>query len=220
MRQARSWRQPGPGLAASLVVSITLAGCATGGSGADTGFLDKALQAVGLSKPPLPEVPITELPSLSRKVTLRLHAGDLLNTSAAGKPLSVVTRVYKLKDGAAFMQASYEALAAATPPKDAPFAQDIVEMQEFLMVPGTNREVIETLPPPAKFVAVVAFFRAPADARWRFVFETKAAAESGVTLGLHACAMSVAQGQPLNATLESQRLAGVVCKKEPGSEGR
>jgi type VI secretion system protein VasD len=201
-----------PIVPAALFAVATLAGCATSGSGADTSLLDKALQAVGLSKPPLPEVPISELPTLSRKVTLRLHAGALLNVDAKGKELSVVTRVYKLKDSAAFMQASYEALAAATPPRDAPFVQDIVEMQEFVMFPGVNRDVIESVPPQAKYLAVVALFRAPADARWRFVFETKAAAESGVTLGLHACAMSVAQGQPVNATLESQRLAGVTCK--------
>jgi type VI secretion system protein VasD len=204
----------------ALCAVATLVGCATGGSGADTSLLDKALQAVGLSKPPLPDVPISELPTLSRKVALRLHAGDLLNTNPAGLPLSLVARVYKLKESGAFMQATYDALQAATPPRDAPFVQDIVEMREVVLTAGSRHEVVESMPPQAKYLAVVALFRAPADARWRFVFETKAAAESGVTLGLHACAMSVAQGQPLNATLESQRLAGVVCQKEPGTDAR
>jgi type VI secretion system protein VasD len=217
VRRRRLFR---PLVPVALCAVATLVGCATGGSGADTSLLDKALQAVGLSKPPLPDVPISELPTLARKVTLRLHASEFLNVDAKGAGLSVVTRVYKLKDSAAFMQASYEALAATTPPRDAPFVQDIVEVQEFLTFPGVNRDVVESVPPQAKFLAVVAFFRAPAEARWRFVFETKAAADSGVTLGLHACAMSVAQGQPLNATLESQRLAGVVCQKEPGTDAR
>jgi type VI secretion system protein VasD len=220
-RRAASWgRRRRQCLIAALAGAAVLTGCATGGSGAETGLLDKALQAVGLSKPPLPEVPISELPTLSRKVPLRLHAGDLLNTDPAGRSLSLVARVYKLRDSAAFMQATDEALQAATPPRDAPFIQDIVEVREVVMTAGLRHEVVETMPPQAKYLAVVALFRAPADARWRFVFESKAAAESGVTLGLHACAMSVAQGQPLNATQESQRLAGVICKKDPAADSR
>ncbi len=208
------------GLPVALLAALSMVACATGGAGADTGLLDKALQAVGLSKPPLPEVPVTDLPTLSRKVALRMHAGDLLNTDPKGTSLALVARVYKLRDSGAFTQATYDALQAATPPRDAPFVQDIVEMREVVLQAGQRHEVVETMPPQAKYLAVVALFRAPADARWRFVFETKAAAETGVTLGLHACAMSVAQGQPLNATLESQRLAGVICKKEPGAETR
>jgi type VI secretion system protein VasD len=61
-------------------------------------------------------------------------------------------------------------------------------------------------------VAVVAMFRSPASARWRFVFETNAAAITGITLGVHACALSVAQGEPVSATPESLRLAGVRCQ--------
>jgi type VI secretion system protein VasD len=209
-----------PRVLVAVLAAATLVGCATGGSSADASLLDKALQAVGLSKPPLPDVPISELPTLSRKVALRLHAGDLLNTSPSGLPLSLVARVYKLRESGAFMQATYDALQASTPARDAPFVQDIVEMREVVLTAGARHEVVELMPPQAKYLAVVALFRVPADARWRFVFETKAAAESGVTLGLHACAMSVAQGQPLNATLESQRLAGVVCQKEPGSDAR
>jgi type VI secretion system protein VasD len=219
-RTTRRFAVDGSALRALLVtglyvVTTGLTGCATsGGSGAEPGLLDRALQAVGLSKPPLPELPAGELPTLNRKIAVRLHAGDFLNTDPAGKSLTLVTRVYQLKDRSAFMQASYDSLQPATPAKDAGFAPDIVEMREVVLGAGTRNEVVETLPPQAKYLGVVAFFRAPAEGRWRFVFEAKAAEASGITLGLHACAMSVAQGQPLDASAELQRLAGVTCGKK------
>jgi type VI secretion system protein VasD len=210
-------RLPGLASLALLTTAVLSSGCATSGSGPEPGLLDRALQAVGLSKPPLPELPPGDLPMLPRKVLLRLHAGDLLNTDPRGESLTLVTRVYKLKDSAAFMQATYASLQTATPARDAAFAQDIVEMREVVMNPGTRNEVIESMPPQAKYLAVVALYRAPAEGRWRFVFDTKAAVTTGVTLGLHACAMSVAQGQALDASQELQRLAGVECeKKKPG----
>jgi type VI secretion system protein VasD len=201
--------------AASLLLAALLSGCASGGSAPDTGLFDRALQAVGLSKPPLPELPQGDLPGLPRKVSLRLHAGAKLNTDPFEESLTLVTRVYKLKDSAAFLDATYASLQAATPAREAAFAQDIIEMREVVLTAGTRNEVIEIMPPQAKYLAVVALYRKPAPDRWRFVFETKAAAASGVTLGLHACAMSVAQGQALDASQELQRLAGVECEKKP-----
>lgn len=196
------------------LAALTLSGCGTTQSG---GTVDKALDLVGLQRPSLTP-PVTSTESLGKtapvasKVTVRLHAGDVLNTTTDGRSLSVVARIYKLRDRTAFEQVSYDALQeprASGAQTD--WARDVVETKEIVLTPGQKFEVVETVPPEAPYVAVVALFRSPAPQRWRFVFDTKSAAQTGLTLGVHACALSVAAGQPIGAAPDSMRLAGVRC---------
>ena len=191
-------------------------GCATSDS---PSLLDRSLQAVGLERPQ-PQMPTLDGVSdavpknavtLSRKITLRLHAGDVLNTDASGRSLSVVARIYKLRDKTAFESAPYSDFQELKPAKAPEFAADIVEAKEVVLTPGKQYDVIETVGADAPYFAVVALFRAPADQRWRFVFDTKAAATSGVTMGVHACALSVSAGNALDAAPEMLRVAGVHC---------
>jgi type VI secretion system protein VasD len=196
---------------AIIGIGVFVAGCASSG-GSQGGLLDQALAVVGLARPVVPEVPAQVNVPTPKKVSLRLHAGDVLNTDASGRSLAVVTRIYKLRDSTAFLQAPYDSFQPDAVAKELPFAQDVVESREVVLTPGVRHEVVETIPLDAKFVAVVAMFRSPASARWRFVFETNAAAATGITLGVHGCALSVAQGEPVSATAESLRLAGVRCQ--------
>lgn len=187
------------------------AGCASSGGGP----VDKALELVGLKKPELPDSLPRELPLLSRKVVLRLHAGDRLNTDAQGRSLSVVARVYKLRASAAFLQVPYETLSAAPNERGSPMAQDVVEVRELTLTPGQRYEVVETLPAEAPYLGVVVLFRTPAEQRWRFAFDAKASQAQGITVGLHGCAMSVAEGHAVDTAPEVARLAGVRCKPLP-----
>jgi type VI secretion system protein VasD len=184
-----------------------LVGCASGG------MLDKGMELVGLKKPELPAGLETELQKieLQRKVTLRIHAGQLLNTDTAGRPLSLVARVYKLRSTSQFNQATYAMFTAAGNDKSS-FADDVISIQEIVLTPGQKYEVVETLPTSTSHLAVVALFRAPDSQRWRFVFDTRAAAKTGITLGAHACAMSVSQGEPVGVQADTLRLAGVQCR--------
>ena len=93
----------------------------------------------------------------------------------------------------------------------------MVESREVVLTPGQHYEVVETLTPNVNHLAVVALFRAPDAQRWRFVFDAKAAAKSGITMGAHACALSVSIGEPLGASPDALRLAGVQCRS--GSAG-
>jgi len=187
------------------------AGCASPGGGT----VDKALELVGLKKPELPEGLPRELPLLSRKVALRLHAGDRLNTDAQGRSLSVVARVYKLRASSSFLQMPYESLSAGPADKGSPMAADVVEVRELTLTPGQRYEVVETLPAEVAYVGVVALFRTPAEQRWRFAFDVKASAAQGITVGLHGCAMSVAEGHAVDTAPEVARLAGVRCQPLP-----
>jgi type VI secretion system protein VasD len=170
------------------------------------------MEAVGLSKPAPPEISAdnVKLPPKPKTVTLRLHAADIVNTDANGKPLALVARVYKLRSATALMQAPYDAFKDSSSERQL-LGNDIVEAREVVLTPGKKYEVIETMPNEATQIAVVALFRAPDPQRWKFVFDTQSAAKTGITLGIHACAMSVAEGDPVGASMEVRRLAGMQC---------
>jgi type VI secretion system VasD/TssJ family lipoprotein len=144
--------------------ALVLSGCASGG------LVDKTMELVGL-KPAVDAVaPVKEaageikdevakLP-INRDVTLRLHAGQVLNTDTAGRALSVVARVYKLKAMAQFAQATYPMFAASDAAAQ-PYASEVISVSEVVLKPGQKYEVVETLPLEATHLAVVALFRAP-----------------------------------------------------------
>ena len=190
-----------------LLFALALGGCASGG------ILDKGLELVGLKKPEPPAGMDVDLPKieLQRKVTLRIHAGQLLNTDPAGRALSLVTRVYKLRSTSQFNQATY-AMFTATGSERPAFYEDVISVEEVVLTPGQKYEVVETLPIGTTHLAVVALFRAPDSQRWRFVFEARAAAKTGINLGAHGCALSVAQGEPIGVQPDALRLAGVQCR--------
>lgn len=189
---------------ASLLLVALLEGCAVSQEGS---ALEKPLEWLGLKKPDLPPA---DLAPIDRKITLRLHAGDLLNTDPEGRSLSVVVKLYRLKGLDAFLAAPFDAFKDGVSEKQA-FGGDLLDVREMVLTPGQRHEVIETLPLTAPYIAVVAQFRAPAEGRWRFAFDAKAAQSSGITLGLHGCALSAAAGDPLRTAPELRRVAGVRC---------
>lgn len=166
----------------AALACLLLAGCAGGG------LASAALQMVGLTKPP-PEVPDAQKPP--RTVHLQLHAGQRLNTDAQGQSLALVARIYKLRQRAAFEQAPYASFLDAQKEK-ALLGPDLLEVKEVLLVPGQRLDLQEKVSREAGFIGVVALFRAPAAQRWRATVAAQDAESDGLTIGLHACAISVA----------------------------
>lgn len=210
-----------PGCVVLLCCTLAMAGCAS------DGIAGKTLEMIGLKKPEMPPMELPtgagaggELPSLNgqlprapaqRRVAVRIHAGEVLNTDASGRSLAIVVRIYGLRGTTQFTQATYAMFAAGTSEK--PFSNgDVVSSQEVVLVPGQKYEMLEGLPNDATHIAVVALFRSPDSQRWRFVFDARAAAQTGITLGVHGCAMSVAVGQPVGAQSDALRVAGVQCR--------
>ncbi len=198
-----------------MAVCASLAGCAAT-KAADEALGDMTknlLEATGLKKPEapkLPEVPQAEALRLPRKVALRVHAGQELNHDANHRPLSLVLRIYKLKNSAAFLQAPYESFAAQGRDKET-LGDDTVEVREVTLVPGQRYEVEEKVPREAGTIGVVALFNAPAPQRWKFAFESGAAERTGLVLGAHGCALTVTQGAPIGVQVDAQRLGGTHC---------
>lgn len=91
-----------------ITLCIALSACGTTGLVSAVGKVaDFALEATGLKKPEVPEIPDLQKPP--RNVALKLHAGENLNAGTADKSLSLVARIYKLKQTEAFYAAPYDA---------------------------------------------------------------------------------------------------------------
>ncbi len=198
----------------AMLCALLASGCASSTqAGKSDGLLDSALKVVGLQRAQDPPKEVSlKLPELEkpRKLTLRIHASTVLNTDEQARSLALVTRVYRLKDKAAFLQTPYESFQESTLEKAA-LRDELIDVKEVLLKPGGKHEVVQTLPPETEYIGIVALFRAPAEQRWRFVFDAKASSQTGITVGAHGCALSVAEGKAVDAPPETLRLAGVQC---------
>jgi type VI secretion system protein VasD len=194
------------------LVAAGLTGCASPRD--DSSWVDKTLESLGITKPISAETAgelAAKLPK-SRRVKLRLYAAPLMNLDSSGRPLAVVARIYALTSPNAMLQATYESLRdAATNASRGP--EDTIGVREIVLAPGEHQDVVEALPEGATHLAVVALMRSPDPQRWKFVFDAREAASTGLVIGLHACAMSVAQGTPVGVPSETASLAGMVCPK-------
>lgn len=182
---------------------LALQGCAAGS------IAGAALQIAGVQKPP--ELPDAQKPP--RTVALRLHAAHNLNAGKAPQPMALATRIYKLRQTAAFQQMNFNAFLNAQTEREL-LGNDLLEVKEVMLIPGQRYEVAEKVTREAYFIGVVALFQAPAEQRWRLSFAAADAEKSGITVGLHACAMSIGAGAPATTAVNEtgKPLAAVRCQ--------
>lgn len=190
----------------ALLGSLFLSACSTLSPESPIGKAASfALESVGLKTPEVPEMP--ELPDIQmppRKVALKLHAGKNLNAGGTEKPLSLVTRVYKLKQTGAFYAAPYGAFLSPEKEKEA-LGADLVEVREVSLLPGQRYEITEKVAREAGYIGIVALFRTPEPQRWRVAYGAKEAESAGIIVGLHACSLTAGKG----ATIEQNTIAAL-----------
>lgn len=195
----------------SIVFSGAMSGCSTTSGEPSTlsKMSDLALQAIGLQQPEAPEVP--EFSKPPRKIAVKLHAGANLNAGADKAPLSLITRVYKLRQTAAFYATPYDSFLSPEKEKAA-LGVDLVDVRELNLVPGQLYQATESIPREAEYIGVVGLFMSPAPARWRLTFSAAEAEALGITLGVHACSFTVGKGVAADqSTLVSARNAPAQC---------
>lgn len=166
---------------------------------------DKALELTGLKKP---EVPDSALPD--RRITWRLHASPSLNTLPDGQSLALLVRIYRLRAPDSFMQAPADTFGDAAREKEL-LGDDLVSVREVQLVPGQRHETTDKLPRDIGHVGIVALFHHPVTGRWRYAFPAAMAEVTGIDIGVHACAMTVHNGQPVGVSSERVRSAAVAC---------
>jgi type VI secretion system protein VasD len=190
-----------------LTACHALAGCSTAVKVAADVLAEKALGAIGIKvdNPTAARAPKT--------VQLRLETAQDLNAGEDGQGLSTVFRVYKLKDQNAFLATPYAAFGNPEREKSA-FGQDLLEVREMILSPGEILDLKEKVPNESPYLGTVALFRQPSAQRWRFVFAAADSEKTGITLGLHACAMTATTTPPVGMTLnESALLSSARCKR-------
>lgn len=193
---------------ATLLMCVLISACSSAPAGG--GLLEKTLGLVGLQKIEAPTtLPLSAemlKPPAPTKISLRIHASDLLNSDETKHPLSLVVKIYKLKSYEAFLRTPYTSFSQAHYSQE-----DVISARELVLLPGQRYEVEENLPKDAGYLGVVALFKSPEESRWRFVFDVVGSAKEGITLGAHQCALSVSQGETIGSPAEARRLAGTVC---------
>ena len=190
---------------------MSVCGCTTVSAVSAIGSVaNAALEATGLKKPDVPEVP--DALKLPRTVSIKLHASEALNLDSAGRPLAVVTKIYKLRQVAAFQQASYDTFLNPQKEKEL-LGADLIEAKEVTLVPGQHYEISEKVSREAYYIGIVALFNNPAPLRWRVNFATEPAEKSGIIVGVHACALTVGTGTPSTDSLTKiEWLSAVRCR--------
>ena len=212
----------GRGIQASIAISLpvgalrivlllglchALAGCSTAVKVAADMLAEKALNAMGV-KTDNPNKPVPP-----KTVQLRLETAQDLNAGEDGQGLSTVFRVYKLKDRNAFLATPYAAFGNPEKEKSA-FGQDLLEVREMILSPGEVLDLKEKVPAESPYLGTVALYRQPSAQRWRFVFAAADSEKTGITLGLHACAMTATTTPPVGMTLnESSLLSPARCNR-------
>jgi type VI secretion system protein VasD len=114
---------------------------------------------LGKAPPPAPVYPPPRL-----ELSFDPAAG--LNRDPVGNPLSVVVRVYQLKDKVEFSKLSFD-LASSGRPEPEILGQECLGKVDYTLVPGSPLKESEPLLPETRYVGVVAFFRHPDPHHWR-----------------------------------------------------
>lgn len=170
-----------------VLACALLSACAGGGAaGAASVAASIVLGAMGVKTDPGPPPPKT--------ISVRVDAASNLNADAQGNGLSVVLRIYKLKDATTFRQASIDKLSDPEAAK-ALLGQDLVESKEELLIPGQHYLFKEKVDSKQGYFAIAIFFRKPNPERWKLVVANNDLTEDKpLIIGAHACAMNVTSG--------------------------
>lgn len=185
---------------AILVSSLSLSGCGL----------------FGKSKPDDTPVPIDKFSDTAsdNNVPLKLYAGKNINLDANGQPLSLLVKLYVIKDVNAFEQADFDTFLTPGAVQDA-LGSDLVKERETMLVPGQKYTTHVPKMPDGGYLGVVALFRNPSPQRWRMAFKLDPKQAKPITIGLNACAMSMTQGAIVNREHASlSRLTNATCPNQ------
>jgi type VI secretion system protein VasD len=208
----------------ALLLSLAVAGCASGGGTAPSagdaasaagqveaasGPIERVMQAIGLAKAKAPAPTEQQLP-------LRIFTAQNLNAGPGRKALALVVKVYHLRSLDRFKQTPFDDFLDKDKTQAA-LGDDLIDSREMLLLPDQHYVSTEHMPLDTRYLGFVALFRAPAAQRWRFVYDVKGSMASGVTLGVHACAMSSTDGALVTELPDDPgSLASVHCPR-PGA---
>ncbi|MCH8180949.1 MAG: type VI secretion system lipoprotein TssJ [Proteobacteria bacterium] len=180
---------------------------ALGGLGTVAG---KALETAGL-KPLTPEGHATPGQAWpERRIRWALHASNALNVTANGQSLALVARIYRLRQVDGFLRAQFDAFGDPVHERQV-LGDDLLSVREVQLLPGQRHESTDKVARDVPYLGIVALYHQPASGHWRYAFEADQAEFTLLTLGAHACALTVQSGAPIGQSRASARTAAVPC---------
>lgn len=126
---------------------------------------------------------------------VRGQADPVLNRDVSGKSLSVVVRLYQLKQPTEFSKLAFDSLASGRPEAEL-LGTELIEKSEVVVLPGTQHISTEKLSENANYLGVVAFFRQPEPHFWRYLIPASQVRSKGVTFRLQDCYITLVDGKP------------------------
>ncbi|WP_334190942.1 type VI secretion system lipoprotein TssJ [Noviherbaspirillum sp.] len=124
------------------------------------------------------------------------EADTLINRDASGRPLSVVVRIYQLKNAGEFSKLTFDTLASGRPESEF-LGADMLERNEIVLVPGAKYTNSDKIRPDARYVGVVAFFRQPDPHFWRFLVDTEQVRSKGLNFRVQDCYLILESPKPI-----------------------
>lgn len=195
--------------AAAVLFLLSASACGTVQIGADK-VAEMALNAVGVKLPEKPGIPA--VPAPQKTIKIKLETAKDMNAGEDGKGLSVIFRIYKLKSYDAFLAMPYAAFGSPDKEKES-LGTDLLETRELTLAPGQLIDLKESITKDMPYLGMVSLFRTPSPQRWRFAFAAADAEKSGITIGMHTCAMTATAIPPIGISLsESALLSPAKCE--------
>lgn len=149
----------------------------------------------------------------SYSIPLRLHAGANLNQGKHKQALAQVIKIYHLRSADRFEQTSFNSFLS-TKDEEQALGSDLLDSRELLLLPGQHYETRENVSAEVRYIGIVAFFRQPAPQRWRVAYSTEDSEHTGITVGIHACALTSAAGALVSKVPgNAESLASVSCER-------
>jgi type VI secretion system protein VasD len=105
-------------------------------------------------------------PKQPARINIVLNAANSVNPDAQGQALSVVVRIYQLKDKGRFEAADYNAIWKSD--KET-LLEDLLDRQERMIQPGTQEMLEIQANAMANYLGAMALFRNPTGDSWRKV---------------------------------------------------
>ena len=143
--------------------------------------------------------------STPKQYEIQANADPIMNRDISGKPLSVVVRLYQLKQEKEFDQLTFD-LATSNRTDTELFGESLLQRSELLLVPGTMHVSTETILPDTKYLGVVAYFRKPDAHYWRYLIDAQQVRSKGLNFQAFDCYLRLKDikaepipGQPLDA---------------------
>lgn len=153
----------------------------------------------------------------SKKITdlsLKISAGQQLNLTSDGKPLSLVAKIYILRAPERLKTLTYPEIAT-TELEKAGLGETLISTREITLLPGKTYDLQLKVPGDATTIGIAGLFRAPYSYRWKLAFNAKESFDEGIVVGAHACALTASKGSLVSeVSPESVRsLVGIQCNQ-------